>query len=218
MGWGMKTVLGCVALSLCLAAISCGGGQEEVKNPADVGPKPAATNGADAAKKAAEAEKQKQAKALEELTQGEVKGGQCDADHKASLEKLMSAVEEAMKTKAGDDGKPIGFSVVDKRTTVFGPDPRNVQIKVTGRGTEVHVMAFSAKETSLDMVHEGRAATVRSPIATAMAQANAIEHPKLGKITEVQVDSRIVEVKAGETLEIKVRGQGCGVLMAFMKP
>ena len=214
----MKTLLSLpmLALSVCLATASCGG--EEAKNPSDVAKVDAPKVDPNAGKAAAEAEKQKQAKALEELTQGEVKGGACDADHKASLEKLMAAVEDSMKARTGDDGKPISFTVVDKRTTVFGPDPRNVQIKVSGRGTEVHVMAFGPKELSLDMVHDGRAATVRSPAAGEMAQKSPIEHPKFGKVTEVQVDSRVVDVKPGETLEIKVRGQGCGVLMAFMKP
>jgi hypothetical protein len=214
----MKTVLLSLAISVGLATASCGGA-EEAKNPSDALPKVGApkVDPANAAKNT-EADKQKQAKALEDLTQGEVKGGECDADHKASMEKLMASVEDAMKAKAGDDGKPIGFTVVDKRTAVFGPDPRNVQIKVTGRGTEVHIMAFGSLPTSLDMMHEGRAATVRSPAATELASKSSIEHPKFGKVTEAHVDSRIVDVKAGETLEIKVRGQGCGVLIAFMKP
>lgn len=213
----MKTLVIVLASLLGLWTASCGGAAEEAKNPSrvpDVKTNHARPAGADKTAEAA----QRQQKAIEELTQGEVKGGACDAEHQASLEKLMGAVEEAMKVRTGDDGKPAGFTVIDKRTAVFGPDPRNVQIKLTGRGTEVHVMSLGVLPTSLDMIHDGRAATVRSPAAAAMAQTSPIVHAKFGKVTEVQVDSRIVQVMPGEMLEIKVRGQGCGVLIAFMKP
>lgn len=202
---------------MCLALVACGGGggsDDAVKNANDVAkPKvdPSTT------KPTGDADKKKQAAALEEITQAEVKSGECEGDHKAALEKAMSVIEDAVKAKNGDDGRPIGFTTVDKRVTVFGPDPRNVQIKVSGRGTEVHVIAFAPQMLSLDLEHEGRAATVRSPMAAEMASKAPDEHAKFGK-QDLQVDSRIVDVKAGETLQIKVRGQGCGILMAFMKP
>lgn len=213
----MKTVYMVLASLVGISAASCGGATEEAKNPSRVPEVKAGDAGPAGVDKTAEAAR-RQFKAIEELTQGEVKGGACDPEHQASLEKLTSAVEEAMKVRAGDDGKPMGFTVIDKRTAVFGPDPRNVQIKLTGRGTEVHVMSLGVLPTSLDMIHDGRAATVRSPAAAAMAQASPIVHAKFGKVTDVQVDSRVVQVMPGETLEIKVRGQGCGVLVAFMKP
>ncbi len=202
---------------LCLAMLACGGGgsDDAVKNANDVAKPKIAPVGT--AKPAGDADKKKQAAALEEITVAEVKAGQCEADHKAALEKAMGAIEDAVKAKNGDDGKPIGFTTVDKRVTVFGPDAHNVQIKVTGRGTEVHVLAFAPEMLSLDLEHEGRAATVRSPMAAEMASKAPDEHAKFGK-ADLQVDSRIVDVKANETLQIKVRGQGCGILVAFMKP
>lgn len=198
--------------------MACGGGggsNEPVKSTNDVATKP--KDDPNAGKAKADDDKKKQAAALEEITQGEVKSGQCEGDHKAALEKAMAVIEDAVKAKNGDDGKPIGFTTVDKRVTVFGPDPRNVQIKVSGRGTEVHVLAFAPEMLSLDLEHEGRSATVRSPMAAEMASKSPDEHAKFGK-QDLQVDSRIVDTKAGDTLQIKVRGQGCGILMAFMKP
>jgi hypothetical protein len=58
---------------------------------------------------------------------------------------------------------------------------------------------------------------VQFPMAAEMASKSPDEHAKFGK-ADLQVDSRIVDTKAGDTLQIKVRGQGCGILMAFMKP
>lgn len=198
--------------------VACGGGggsDQPVNTGNDSTTKPKVDPKSDQGNK--DAELKKLAAAREEITSGEVKSGNCEDAHKAALEKAMGAIEDAVKAKNGDDGKPIGFTTVDKRVTVFGPDPRNVQIKVSGRGTEVHVLAFAPEMLSLDLEHEGRAATVRSPMAAEMAGKSADEHPKFGK-AELQVDSRIVDTKAGDTLQIKVRGQGCGILMAFMKP
>lgn len=204
-------------LALCLVLAACGGGDsnQPVNTPTDVNAKP--KTDPNAGKSAGDDEKKKQAAALEEITQGEVKSGQCEDAHKAALEKAMATIEDAVKAKNGDDGKPIGFTTVDKRVTVFGPDPRNVQIKVSGRGTEVHVLAFAPEMLSLDLEHEGRSATVRSPMAAEMASKAPDEHAKFGK-QDLQVDSRIVDTKAGDTLQIKVRGQGCGILVSFMKP
>jgi hypothetical protein len=202
---------------LVALVLACGGGgSNQPVNTADNTPKPKEDPNA-AANKAAEDEKKKQAAALEDITQSEVKSGQCDADAKTALEKLMTTVEDAMKAKNDDAGKPIGFTTLYKSSNVFAPDPRTIQVKVAGKGTQVQVLALSSKEVSLDMVHDGRAATVRSPFAQEMAGKGPVDHPKYGKV-DAQVDSRVVDVKPNETLEIKVRGQGCGVLMAFMKP
>jgi hypothetical protein len=206
-------------LFLACALAACGGGaaNEGPKNASDVTANKPKDDPAEAAKKAAEEEKKKQAAALEEITQAEVKSGQCDTDAKAALDKLMTSIEEAMKSKSDEAGKPIGFTTMDKRSLVFAPDPRTISVKVSGKGTQVHVLALSVEPVSLDMMHEGKAATVRSPFASEMASKGPIEHPKYGKV-DAQVDSRIVDVKPNETLEVKVRGQGCGILMSFMKP
>ena len=203
-------------LSVC-ALLACGGGAPDPAAP--IGPsvpsaaptekKPAAAD--DGAAKAA---------AIETLTAGEAKSGNCDAEHKAALEKVLADVEAGMKTKNGEDGKPLNLQVVGKRVLALGPNPRGVEMTVTGKGTEVHVLAYGVKEISMDVLAGTTAATtLRSPFQrSSTASPMSIDVPKAGPVTDVQSDSRQVSIKPGQPLEVKLTGQGCAALVTFLKP
>ncbi len=160
------------------------------------------------------------AAAIEKLTSEEAKSGTCDAEHKASLEKLVDAVEAGMKAKNGDDGKPLGFQVVGKRVLALGPNARGVQMTVTGKGTEVHVLAYGVKEISMDVLAGTTAATtLRSPHQrSSTTSPMSIDVGKAGAVTDVQSDSRQVTIKPGQPLEVKLTGQGCAGLVTLLKP
>lgn len=155
------------------------------------------------------------AAAIEALTAGEAKSGTCDDGHKAALEKLLGEIETAMKSKNGEDGKPLGLQVVGKRTASLGAGPKSTEMAVSGKGTEVHVLAFGAKEVSLDvLVGNAAATTMRSPLA---GGAPPLVLPKVGSV-EAQADSRQVQIKPGQPIVVKLSGQGCVGLISFLKP
>ncbi|MBS2016245.1 MAG: hypothetical protein JST00_25405 [Deltaproteobacteria bacterium] len=205
-------------VALALAAASCGGAPDIPSAtpagptaPTAAGKDPSAPKQDDAAAKAA---------AVEKLTSEEAKSGTCDAEHKASLDKLLDAVEAGMKAKNGDDGKPLGLQTVGKRVLALGPNARGVQMTVTGKGTEVHVLAYGVKEISMDVLAGTTAATtLRSPHQRSATTAPmSIDVPKAGTITDVQSDSRQVSIKPGQPLEVKLTGQGCAGLVTFLRP
>ena len=91
---------------------------------------------------------------------------------------------------------------------------------VTGKGTEVHVLTFGVRDISLDvLVGNAAATTLRSPFQrSATTGPLAIDLPKIGNVDEMQTDSRQVTIKPGQPIVVKVSGQGCAGLVAFLKP
>jgi hypothetical protein len=161
----------------------------------------------------------KQAAALDALTQDEAKKSACDPDHKAALEKLAGDVETALKAKKGDDGSPMGLQTVGTRVLALAESPRSVTMTVSGRGTEVHVLAIGAREVSMDVMAGGVAATtMRSPLQKGALEGAKLELPKVGSVKELQADSRQIQIKPGQPLEVKLRGQGCTLVGVFQKP
>jgi hypothetical protein len=206
---------------LCLAIAglaACGGAPPP---PAEAAPPAsAAPDGAGAKKAAPEDNAASRAAAIDALTAGEAKSGACDEGHKAALEKLLSDVESGMQAKNGEDGKPLGLQLVGKRVVPLGAGAKSMEMAVSGRGTEVHVLAFGAKEVSLDvLVGNAAATTMRSPFQRSATTAPlALELPKIGTIKEVQSDSRQVQIKPGQPIVVKLSGQGCVGLVSFLKP
>ena len=206
----MRTLSSPVLAALFLTA--CGGAPPPAPETAAAPPatadatKPKATAADDPAAKAA---------GVESLTAGEAKSGTCDEGHKAALEKLLGDVETAMKSKNGEDGKPLGLQVVSKRTVLLGAGAKSMEMAVSGKGTEVHVLAFGAKEVSLDvLVGNAAATTMRSPLA---GGAPPLVLPKVGAV-DAQADSRQVQIKPGQPIVVKLSGQGCVGLISFLKP
>ena len=157
----------------------------------------------------------KKAAALEKMTADEAKSGKCEADHEAALNKLLADVEAAAKTKTDDDGKPANLQLVNKKVLALGSAARGVELSVTGKGTELHVMAFGVKEISMDVLAGTTAAsTMRSPHARGMSLS--LDLPS-GKVTELQSDSRQTTIKQGQPLQVKMTGQGCAGMIAFIK-
>lgn len=202
-------------LSAIVLATACGGGADkpppatpQTSAPVDAKPKD------DSADKA-----QKQKAALEKLTDGEAKSGECDAGHKAALEKLLADVEAGMKAKTGEDGKPLGMEKVDARVVALGSAAKRIELKVAGSDTELHVLAMGARELSLDVLQGGVAATtLRSPHQRSATQSPAtLEVPGVGTITELESDSRQVQIEPGKPLEVKLGGQGCAILASFQR-
>jgi hypothetical protein len=206
----------CVASAMILLA-ACGGSPP----PPTEAPKPAAGADDAGAKKAApHDDKAAKAAAVEALVVDESKKGTCDEGHKAALEKLLADVEAGMAAKKGDDGKPLGLQLVAKRVVPLGAAAKSIELAVTGRGTEVHVLAFGVREVSLDvLVGTAAATTLRSPFQrNATAGALAVDLPKIGVVDELQSDSRQVTIKQGQPIVVKLTGQGCAALVAFLKP
>ncbi|MBX3187732.1 MAG: hypothetical protein KF819_11980 [Labilithrix sp.] len=212
----MRTLTAVFALA---GLVACGGSPSPIPEAPKVDAPPAGAGPAvqkdgaadDAAKKAA---------ALEALSADEAKKGACDEGHKAALEKLLADVEAGMKAKNGDDGKPLGMTLIGKRVVPLGSARKEIEMAVTGRGTEVHVMAYAVKEVSLDvLVGNAAATTMRSPHQrSATSGALSIDVPKIGVVDDLQSDSRQVQIKPGEPIKIRLSGQGCAALVSFLKP
>jgi hypothetical protein len=197
--------------------LACGGAPPP---PAEA-PKPAAPAEGGAPKQAGvKDDKAQKAAAVDALVAGEAKSGACDEGHKAALEKLLADVEAGMKAKNGDDGKPLGLQLVTKRVVALGSAAKSMELTVTGRGTEVHVLAFGVRDVSLDvLVGTAAATTLRSPFQrSATPSAPSLELPKIGVVDELQSDSRQVTIKPGQPIVVKMTGQGCAALVSFLKP
>ncbi len=206
-------MLSCVAVAL--AAAACGSSPPPpAEGPkvtvAEPGPKKTTTEDGAASKAAA----------IDALAAGEAKSGTCDDGHKAALDKLLGDVENGMNAKRGEDGKPLGLQLVGKRVVALGPGGKSMEMAVSGRGTEVHVMAFGVKDVSLDvLVGNAAATTMRSPFqSSATTTPLGLELPKIGVMNEVQSDSRQVTIKPGQPIVVKLSGQGCVGLISFLKP
>jgi hypothetical protein len=200
-----------------LSLVACGGAPA----PLVEAPKPApAVEGGAAKKPSGQDDKATKAAAVDALVAGEAKSGTCDEGHKAALEKLLADVEAGMKAKNGDDGKPLGLQLVTKRVVALGSAAKSMELTVTGRGTEVHVLAFGVRDVSLDvLVGTAAATTMRSPFQrSATPSALSLELPKIGVVDEVQSDSRQVTIKPGQPIVVKMTGQGCVALVSFLKP
>ncbi len=198
--------------ALLLAA--CGGGAQST--PAPSAP---TTASADAPAKPVEDQGAKRKAALEALTRGEADKGACDPAHKAALEALLADVEAGMKAKVGDDGKPLGMETVDKRVVALGNAAMRVELKVSGSDTELHVLAMAVHEVSLDVLQGGVAATtLRSPHQrSATTKPIKLDLPEAGTVTEVESDSRQVQIEPGKPLEVKLSGEGCAILASFQR-
>ncbi len=189
--------------------VACGGGGAPVEAP-----KPADAPAADAGPKKASAQDDKATKAaaIDALVDGESKKGTCDDGHKAALEKLLADAEANMSKN--------GLQLVAKRVIALGSAAKSIELAVSGKGTEVHVLAYGVRDVSLDvLVGTAAATTLRSPFQrSATSGPLAIELPKIGAVDELQTDSRQVTIKPGQPIVAKVSGQGCAALVAFLKP
>jgi hypothetical protein len=208
----MRTYLPLLALVLVAA---CGGAPEKPAVQAPSGPTAPEKK---AEKPKTEDDSAKKAAALESLTADEAKSDKCDPEHAAALEKLLSEVEAGMATKTGDDGKPLGLKVMTKKVLALGANAKGVEMAVASGATELHVMAYGVKEVSLDVLQGTTAATtMRSPFQrTPTASPLSIQLPKVGTVSEIQSDSRQVQLKPGQ-FQVKLTGQGCAALVAFRK-
>lgn len=200
-----------VSASFALLLLSCGGSSPEPKTaettskPASTGDAKPAASGDDAAKTAA---------AIEKMTADEAKSGTCDPANQAAVDKVLADVEASMKGKTDDDGKPVTMQLVGKKVLALGPNAKQFEMSVTGRGTEVHVMGFGAKEISMDvLVGKDPATTMRSPL---VAKGVALDVANVGKV-DAQYDSRQVGMKPGQPIVVKVTGQGCAGIISFLK-
>ena len=156
--------------------------------------------------------------ALEKLTADESKTGSCDGEHKAALEKLLDEVEAKVRAKT-EDGKPLKIESFTKRTMALSDAAKGIQLTLSGKGTEVHVIAFAPKEVSLDVLAGNQpTTTMRSRYKNEVTDGPAkINLPKVGGDVSLEGDSREFEMKPGTPLDVKMRGQGCAGLVVFSK-
>jgi hypothetical protein len=197
-------------LASSAALVACGGAAPPPSAASDA---PATTTPAkgdskvdDAARKTA---------ALEKLTAGEAKSGTCSEGHKAALEKLLSDLEAAMKTRTSDDGKPLDLDVIGKKVVALGASPKATEMTVSGRSTELHVLAFGARDISMDVLVGNAAASTRRSPHTSVA-AKSIDVPNVG-VVDVQTDSRWTDITPGQPLVVKLSGEGCAALVTFRR-
>jgi hypothetical protein len=202
-------------LLLVIALTACGGAPPPAP---EAPPAPGSSTAAPSAPaKPAGDDPAARAAAIDALTAGEAKSGTCDEGHQAALEKLLAGVEKALAAKNGEDGKPVGLQLVGKRIVALGSAAKSIEMAVTGRGTEVHVLAFGAKDVSLDvLVGNAAATTLRSPFQR--SEPLALDLPKIGTVSDVQSDSRQVQIKPGQPIVVKLSGQGCAALISLLKP
>jgi hypothetical protein len=148
---------------------------------------------------------------------GEVKSVTCDSAHAAALEKLLVDVESTLRSKNGEDGKPLGLQLVTKRVVALGVSSKQMELTVTGKGTDVHVLVFGVRDVGLDvLVGTAAATTLRSPFQRAAALS--VDLPGIGTVKELQSDSRQVSVKPGQPIVVKLSGEGCAALVSFQAP
>src|SRR5207237_622872 len=75
------------------------------------------------------------------------------------------AVEAALVAKNGDDGKPLGLKLVTKRAVALGASPKAIEMSVSGRATELHVLAYAVHDVAVDVLQGTTpATTMRSPL------------------------------------------------------
>ena len=201
-----------------VAAVACGGGSPPAEAPTSTPPSSdGASSGADAGA-SGKGSGGLDTAALDKLTTEESKSGNCDAEHKAALEKLLDDVEANVRAKT-DDGKPLKIESFTKRTMALSETPKGVQLTLSGKGTEVHVIAFSPKEVSLDVLAGNQpTTTMRSQYKSEVTGGPAkITLPKVGGDVPLEGDSRQFEMKPGTPLDVKMRGQGCAGVVVFSK-
>ena len=216
----MRCVQLVLASGLALSSVvACGGGSPPPEAPAST----PASSGASASVGDAGASGKNagglDTAALDKLTAEESKSGTCDAEHKAALEKLLDDVEASVRAKTDDGGKPLKIESFTKRTMALSEASRGVQLTLSGKGTEVHVIAFSAKEVSLDVLAGNQpTTTMRSRYKSEVTNGPAkLTLPKLGGDVPLEGDSREFEMRPGTPLDVKMRGQGCAGVVVFSK-
>jgi hypothetical protein len=193
-----------------IGVVACGGAPPPpVEAPK---PPPPAADPAGGKTAGAADDKAKKAAALEALVAEEGKSGTCDQGHDAALTKLVADAESTM-TKNG-------LQLVVKRVLALGSAPKSIQLSVTGKGTELHVLTYGVHEISLDvLVGNAAATTLRSPFQkSATTGPLSLDIPKIGTVDELQTDSRQVTIKPGAPIVVKVSGQGCAAIVSFLKP
>lgn len=204
------------ASGLVLAfAAACGGSPP----PEPTAPTPSSSSAAKASADAgASAAGGIDAAALEKLTAEEAKSGNCDPGSKAALEKLLDEVEKNSRGLS-DEGKPIKIESFTKRVLALSEAAKGVQLTLSGKGTEVHVIAFSPKEVSLDVLAGNQpATTTRSSYKSEVTKGPAkINLPKVGGEVPLEGDSRQIEMRPGMPLDVRMRGQGCAGVVVFSK-
>lgn len=198
-----------------LASAACGGSAPPPATAEAAAASPASEDGSKAPKADDAA---KTAAAVEKLTESEATSGACDANHQAALEKLLDAAMESLKGKTDEAGKPLAFQLVGKKVLALSPNARSFEMSVSGRGTQVHVLAYGAKDVSMDvLVGTAAATTMRSPFQRPAIEGAALEIAGVGSVKELQSDSRHVTIKPGQPLVVKVTGQGCAGIISVME-
>lgn len=94
---------------------------------------------------------------------------------------------------------------------------KGFELTLSGKGTQVHVIAFSPKEVSMDVLAGKEAATtMRSAYQRDVTNGPAkVTLPKVGGDVPLESDSRQIEMKPGTPLQVKLRGQGCTGVVVF---
>ncbi len=139
--------------------------------------------------------------------------------YKAALEKLLADVEATMKAKTGEDGKPLGFQMVGKRIVPLGNSTAQTEMSVTDAAPTCTVLAFGAKDVSLDvLVGNSAATTMRSPF-----QRDATSKPPTPRHPEGRDGDRgpngqpRSSDQAGRAARHQAEWPGCAAYISFLE-
>jgi hypothetical protein len=210
-----------LALFMVFALAACGGSSSPPPATPEASSTPVTakeTSPADAKTASAAPAPGVDAAAVDKLTAEEAKSGSCDPESKAAFEKLVDAIEANVRAKT-EDGKPLVIEAFTKRVLALSDTTKGFELTLSGKGTQVHVIAFSPKEVSMDVLAGKEAATtMRSIYQRDVTNGPAkVMLPKVGGDVPLESDSRQIEMKPGTPLQVKLRGQGCAGVVVFAK-
>lgn len=167
-----------------------------------------------------EAERIEKEKATAAVAAGEIAENRCEAGNRELLERWMFLIKDAMVLRFGSDGRPKTFVFADQKLMVANPD--GVALGLGDYlGGELHIFAFGNLPLTLEVFQsDGQAATLASPWAKQVKWRCSITGECIsGDINDPPLpaydDSKMVMAGSGEPLTLRVRGQGCSLVMVF---
>lgn len=171
-------------------------------------------------KRREEAERIEREKAAAVVATAEIAGNQCETGNRELMEQWMFFIKDAMVLRFGRDRRPKTFVFADQKLMVANPEGIALQFG-DYLGGELHIFAFSILPVTLEVFHgDGQEVTLASPWADQIKwrcsiTGDCIAFEPTDPPRPAYDASKMVLAGAGEALTLRVRGQGCSLLMIF---